>query len=239
MYEPLRHLGMHSPNLCLRTPQRRFAIGRRRSHALRLDARNRSPEHLSNFVTELGVSVIGGCCGTTPEHLAHVVDRCADLVPAPRTITHEPGASSLYSFVPFAQETSFLSVGERTNANGSKRFREAMLAGDFDLTTAMAREQVKEGSHLIDVCVDYTGADGVADMNEVISRIATQASAPIVIDSTEAPGRGKPRSRWLGGRSVLNSVNLEDGDGEGNAPRSRSCRLPPSTAQQRRLHLHR
>jgi len=100
-------------------------------------------------VTELGVSVIGGCCGTTPEHLAHVVDRCADLVPAPRTITHEPGASSLYSFVPFAQETSFLSVGERTNANGSKRFREAMLAGDFDLTTAMAREQVKEGSHLI------------------------------------------------------------------------------------------
>jgi 5-methyltetrahydrofolate--homocysteine methyltransferase len=166
------------------------------------------------FVADLGVSVIGGCCGTTPAHLAAVVERCADLRPADREPVFEPAASSIYSQVPLHQDTSFLVVGERTNANGSKRFREAMLGGDWDTCVAMAKDQVKEGAHVIDVCVDYTGADGVSDMTEVARRFATQASVALMIDSTEGPVV-RAALDWLGGRSILNSVNLEDGDGEG------------------------
>jgi len=171
-------------------------------------------DHLERFITEFGVQVVGGCCGTTPDHLRAVVQRCHGLTPAPRNPAHEAAASSIYGAVPIHQETSFLVVGERTNANGSKKFREAMLAGDWDTTVAMAREQVKEGSHVLDVCVDYTGADGVADMAEVASRFATQSSVPLMVDSTEAPVV-RTALEWLGGRSILNSVNLEEGDEPG------------------------
>ena len=170
--------------------------------------------HLASFVTELGVTVIGGCCGTTPEHLRSVVETCRDLVPAPRSPVHEPGAASLYTAVPFAQELSFLVIGERTNANGSKRFRDAMLSADWETTVAMAKDQVREGAHLIGVCVDYTGADGVRDMDEVASRFAAQSTIPLVIDSTEPPVV-EAALQWIGGRAVLNSVNLEDGDAVG------------------------
>ena len=171
-------------------------------------------EHLHRFVTEFGVSAVGGCCGTTPAHLAAVVERCAGAAPAARTPVHEPSAASIYTSVPFRQDTSFLVVGERTNANGSKAFREAMLAGDWDTCVAMARDQVKEGSHLIDVCVDYTGADGVADMTEVASRFCTQSSVPLMVDSTEGPVV-RAALEWIGGRPILNSVNLEEGDEPG------------------------
>ncbi len=171
-------------------------------------------EHLHRFVTEFGVSAVGGCCGTTPAHLAAVVERCRGAVPAVRSPVYEPAAASIYTSVPFKQDTSFLVVGERTNANGSKAFREAMLAGDWDTCVAMARDQVKEGSHLIDVCVDYTGADGVADMDEVASRFCTQASVPLMVDSTEGPVV-RTALEWLGGRPILNSVNLEEGDAPG------------------------
>src|SRR5580658_8728032 len=167
-------------------------------------------DHLERFVSELGVNVIGGCCGTTPDHLRAVVDRCHHLVPAARHPEHEPAAASIYSAVPFHQDTSFLVVGERTNANGSKKFRDAMLAGDWDATMVVARDQIKEGAHILDVCVDYTGADGVADMNEVASRFATRASVPLMVDSTESPVV-RTALEWLGGRAILNSVNLEDG----------------------------
>ncbi len=171
-------------------------------------------EHLHRFVTEFGVSAVGGCCGTTPAHLAAVVERCAGAAVAPRSPVHEPAAASIYTSVPFRQETSFLVVGERTNANGSKAFREAMLEGDWDTCVAMARDQVKEGAHLIDVCVDYTGADGVADMTEVASRLCTQSSVPLMVDSTEGPVV-RAALEWIGGRPVLNSVNLEEGDEPG------------------------
>ena len=171
-------------------------------------------EHLHRFVTEFGVSAIGGCCGTTPAHLAAVVERCAGATPAARTPVHEPAAASIYTSVPFRQDTSFLVVGERTNANGSKAFREAMLEGDWDTCVAMARDQVKEGSHLIDVCVDYTGADGVADMTEVARRFCTQSSVPLMVDSTEGPVV-RAALEWIGGRPILNSVNLEEGDEPG------------------------
>jgi hypothetical protein len=116
--------------------------------------------------------------------------------------------------VPLAQDLSVLMVGERTNANGSKKFREAMLADDWDTTVAMAKEQVKEGAHVLDVCVDYTGEDGVADMDEVLSRFATQSSLPIMLDSTE-PDVIEAGLQWIGGKPILNSVNLEDGDAPG------------------------
>ncbi len=213
MGEHLRHLSRHArmPISCVPNAGLPSVVDGKMHYDLSPDA---LAEYHARFVTELGVSVIGGCCGTTPEHLRAVVERCAGLEVASRFPVHEPGAASLYTHVPFAQDTSFLSIGERTNANGSRRFREAMLDADWDTCVGMAREQVKEGAHLLDVCVDYTGADGVADMEQVISRLATQASLPLVIDSTEAPVV-ETALRWIGGRAVLNSVNLEDGDAPG------------------------
>ncbi|MDH3755614.1 MAG: homocysteine S-methyltransferase family protein, partial [Acidimicrobiia bacterium] len=167
------------------------------------------------YITELGVTIVGGCCGTTPEHLAEVVRRCQDLVPATRTPEFEPGATSIYSFVPFEQDTSFLIIGERTNANGSKKFREAMVEGDWDTCLQMAKDQVKEGAHILDVCVDYVGRDGRVDMDEAARRFATQVSAPLVLDSTESPVM-EAGLQWIGGRAILNSANLEDGLGEGS-----------------------
>ena len=105
-------------------------------------------------------------------------------------------------------------VGERTNANGSKKFRDAMLADDWDTCVAMAREAVKGGAHVLDVCVDYTGEDGVADMREVAGRFATQATLPIMLDSTEPPVI-EAGLQLIAGKPILNSVNLEDGDAEG------------------------
>jgi len=213
MGEALRHLSAHSrvPISSLPNAGLPSVVDGKMHYDLTPDE---LAEHLHRFVTELGVTAIGGCCGTTPAHLAAVVEACADAVPASRQPVREPGAASIYTAVPFKQETSFLVVGERTNANGSKRFREAMLTGDWDTCVAMARDQVKEGAHLIDVCVDYTGADGVADMTEIASRFATQSSVPLMVDSTEGPV-ARAALEWLGGRPVLNSVNLEEGDGDG------------------------
>ncbi len=171
--------------------------------------------HHEEFITRFGATVIGGCCGTTPEHLAAVVERCSQLTPAPRSPVTVPGAASLYSHVPFAQDTSFLIIGERPNANGSKAFREAMLAGDLDGCVAIGTEQVRESAHLVDLCVDYVGRDGVADMDAIAARFATQVAAPLVLDSTE-PDVMEAGLRWIGGRAVLNSANLEDGDSPGS-----------------------
>ena len=213
MYEPLRHLSEHSRRPVSTMPNAGLpsVVEGKMHYDLTPDA---LAEHLYRFATEFGVSVIGGCCGTTPAHLKAVVDKCFGLEATHRDVNFEPGAASLYSFVPFDQDVSFLVIGERTNANGSKKFREAMLAADFETTTAMARDQVREGAHMIDVCVDYTGADGVADMREVMSRLATQSTVPVVVDSTEA-NVVTAALELVGGRAVINSVNLEDGDAVG------------------------
>ncbi|SDM86508.1 methionine synthase [Streptomyces wuyuanensis] len=164
------------------------------------------------FVREYGLSLVGGCCGTTPEHLRQVVERVRDLAPAVRDPRPEPGAASLYQTVPFRQDTSYLAIGERTNANGSKKFREAMLDGRWDDCVEMARDQIREGAHMLDLCVDYVGRDGVADMEELAGRFATASTLPIVLDSTEV-GVIRAGLEKLGGRAVINSVNYEDGDG--------------------------
>ncbi|GHE64908.1 methionine synthase [Streptomyces longispororuber] len=164
------------------------------------------------FVREYGLSLVGGCCGTTPEHLRQVVERVRGLTPATREPRPEPGAASLYQSVPFRQDTSYLAIGERTNANGSKKFREAMLEGRWDDCVEMARDQIREGAHMLDLCVDYVGRDGVADMEELAGRFATASTLPVVLDSTEVDVIRAGLEK-LGGRAVINSVNYEDGDG--------------------------
>nr|WP_176738335.1 methionine synthase [Micromonospora pallida] len=177
---------------------------------------------LERFVTEYGVSLIGGCCGTTPEHIRVVSERLHGVRPASRQPVQEPGVSSIYHNVPFAQDATVLMVGERTNANGSKAFREAMLAGDWQSCVEIARGQARDGSHLLDLCVDYVGRDGSQDMRELAGRFATASTLPIMLDSTE-PQVIEAGLEMLGGRCVVNSVNYEDGDG----PESRFGRVMP------------
>ncbi|GAB3978457.1 hypothetical protein GCM10027615_52800 [Plantactinospora veratri] len=179
-------------------------------------------EALAGFVDDYGLSLVGGCCGTTPAHIRAVVDRLGDAAVRPRAPESEPGVASLYHQVPFAQDASVLMVGERTNANGSKAFREAMLAGDWQACVEIARSQARDGSHLLDLCVDYVGRDGVRDMREIAGRFATASTLPIVLDSTE-PAVIEAGLEMLGGRCVVNSVNFEDGDG----PDSRYARVLP------------
>ncbi|WP_406367437.1 methionine synthase [Streptomyces sp. NBC_01546] len=172
------------------------------------------------FVREYGLSLVGGCCGTTPEHLRQVVERVRGTAITQRTPQPEPGAASLYQTVPFRQDTSYMAIGERTNANGSKKFREAMLDARWDDCVEMARDQIREGAHMLDLCVDYVGRDGVADMEELAGRFATASTLPIVLDSTEVPVIQAGLEK-LGGRAVINSVNYEDGDG----PESRFAKV--------------
>jgi 5-methyltetrahydrofolate--homocysteine methyltransferase len=175
---------------------------------------------LSGFVTEFGAALVGGCCGTTPEHIRQVVAATAELTPRERHASNEPASASLYQSVPFRQDASVLMLGERTNANGSKAFREAMLDARWGDCVEIARGQTRDGSHLLDLCVDYVGRDGTADMREVAGRFATASTLPIVLDSTEPPVL-EAGLEMLGGRSVINSVNFEDGDG----PESRYARI--------------
>ncbi len=213
MYEPLRTLSDSAPMplSCMPNAGLPSVVEGKMHYDLTPDA---LAEHLAKFVTECGVQVIGGCCGTTPEHLARVIETVRPLVAAIRSPVVEHAVASIYSPVSYQQDRSVLLVGERTNANGSKKFRDAMLEGDWDTCVEIGREQIKEGAHVLDVCVDYTGADGVADMNELMSRLSTQSSVPVMIDTTEAPV-ARQALTWLGGKPLLNSVNLEEGDAPG------------------------
>ncbi|MFE1934629.1 methionine synthase [Streptomyces sp. NPDC059474] len=219
MSEHLRHLARHSriPLSCM--PNAGLPVlGKDGAHY------PLTPGELADaqetFVREYGLSLVGGCCGTTPEHLRQVVERVRELTPTERSPRPEPGAASLYQTVPFRQDTSYLAIGERTNANGSKKFREAMLEARWDDCVEIAREQIREGAHLLDLCVDYVGRDGVADMEELAGRFATASTLPIVLDSTEVDVIRAGLEK-LGGRAVINSVNYEDGDG----PESRFAKV--------------
>ena len=172
-------------------------------------------EALEAYTAEFGLALVGGCCGTTPEHIGLLGERIGGREVPARKAVSDNAASSLYVEVPFAQDASYLSIGERTNANGSKAFREAMLAADYDECVRIAKEQAREGAHLLDLCVDYVGRDGAADMRELASRLATSVTLPIVLDSTE-PGVLAAGLETLAGRCVINSVNFEDGDGPGS-----------------------
>ncbi len=207
-----------------------------------------SPDELAaaqlEFVDRFGVAIVGGCCGTTPAHLAAVVEAVSHVAPRPRlldrpalaragaagrttdparsgdaaatgargtiVVEHRPALASLYTAVPFEQENTFLAIGERANANGSKAFRDLLLGGDLEGIVQLARGQTREGAHVLDLCVDYVGRDGAPDMAAVVDRYATSSTLPLVIDSTQVDVIETALVR-LGGRAVINSVNLEDG----------------------------
>ncbi|WP_405857694.1 methionine synthase [Streptomyces sp. NBC_01515] len=219
MSEHLRYLARHSrtPLLCM--PNAGLPILTKDGAHFPLD-----PEGLADaqdhFVRDYGLNLVGGCCGTTPEHLRQLVERVREASPTERHPQPEPGAASLYQTVPFRQDTAYMAIGERTNANGSKKFREAMLDGRWDDCVEMARDQIREGAHMLDLCVDYVGRDGVADMEELAGRFATASTLPIVLDSTEVPVIRAGLEK-IGGRAVINSVNYEDGDG----PESRFAKV--------------
>ena len=168
---------------------------------------------LKQFVADYRVNLIGGCCGTTPAHMKEVVKQIHGTEKLNRSVTREIGASSLYQFVGFKQDNTYLAIGERANANGSKAFKEALLREDWQSCVEIGRDQIRDGAHMLDLSVDYVGRDGVADMKELAFRFATTSTLPIVLDSTE-PAVLKAGLEQLGGRSVINSVNFEDGDGE-------------------------
>ena len=177
---------------------------------------------LDGFIDEYGISLVGGCCGTTPQHLSAVVNKVSGKRVHARTPHLDPGASSLYQYVPFRQDKTYLAIGERTNANGSRAFRDALLAEDWEKCVEIARDQIRDGAHMLDLSVDYVGRDGAADMSQLASRFATASTLPIVLDSTE-PAVLKAGLEHLGGRCVINSVNYEDGDG----PTSRFAKIMP------------
>jgi len=183
-----------------------------------------TPDELAKWLVEFieadGVNIVGGCCGTTPEHLAAVVDAVGERAPKRRMPSLEPSVSSLYQSVTIQQDNALLAVGERTNANGSKKFRELLAAGDIDGMVQMAREQVRQGSHLIDVCAAYVGRDEAEDMCGLLKRFVTDVTVPLVIDSTEV-GVLEASLKLAGGKCVINSINLEDGEDR----LDRVCRL--------------
>ena len=213
MQEHLRHLAQHSPIPISVLPNAGLpSVVDGETHY------DLTPQQLAEFhrhhVQDLGITVVGGCCGTTPEHLRQVVEAVRNVTPARRNPVQEASVTSLYSPVTLKQDNSVLYIGERTNANGSRAFRDAMLASDWDTCTKMANEQIREGAHVLDVCVDYVGRDGTLDMKEVAGRFASQASVPLVIDSTE-PQVMEAALQLAGGRCILNSANLEDGEEPG------------------------
>ncbi|HWE00996.1 MAG TPA: methionine synthase [Tepidisphaeraceae bacterium] len=169
---------------------------------------------MMRYVEDFGVNIVGGCCGTMPEHLKMLCDAVgANRAPKPRKINYRPQVSSLYGAVDVRQENSYLIVAERTNTNGSRQFKRLLQADDWDGLVSMARDEVREGSHCLDVCVDFVGRDGVRDMHEVIRRYASQIrpGVPFMLDSTN-PLVMEAGLKLAGGRCILNSMNLEDGE---------------------------
>ncbi|WP_432106673.1 methionine synthase [Streptomyces sp. AA1529] len=225
MSEHLRYLAQHSrvPLSCM--PNAGLPVLGKDGASYPLTPEELADAH-DTFVGDYGLSLVGGCCGTTPEHLRQLVERVRGREPAARTPQPEPAAASLYQAVPFRQDTSYMAIGERTNANGSKKFREAMLEARWDDCVELAREQIREGAHMLDLCVDYVGRDGVADMTELAGRLATASTLPIVLDSTEIDVIQAGLEK-LGGRAVINSVNYEDGDG----PESRFAKVTKLAAE--------
>ncbi|HXE52670.1 MAG TPA: methionine synthase [Tepidisphaeraceae bacterium] len=163
------------------------------------------------FVEEFGVNIVGGCCGTMPEHMKMLVEAVGNRPPKARSVSYKPQVSSLYNSVEIRQDLSYLVVAERTNTNGSRQFKRLLQEENFDGLVSMARDEMRDGSHLLDVCVDFVGRDGVRDMREVVKRYVTQINAPLMLDSTN-PAVMEAGLKLAGGRCILNSMNLEDGE---------------------------
>jgi 5-methyltetrahydrofolate--homocysteine methyltransferase len=174
-----------------------------------------SPEDFArkveHFAKDFGANIVGGCCGTSFEHLQAAIDRVANLAPKQRQVKPTPAASSIYFQQPYTQDNSFLIVGERVNASGSKKMRDLLEADNWDGLIALAKEQEREGAHVLDVNVDFVGRDGVADMHDLVSRLVTNVKIPLMLDSTEWE-KMEAGLKLAGGKCLLNSTNYEDGE---------------------------
>lgn len=166
---------------------------------------------VEHFARDFGANIVGGCCGTTPEHLRQVIERVGSMSPKQRDAKLQPSASSIYFQQPYTQDASFLIVGERVNASGSKKMRDLLDAEDWDGLVNLAKSQEKEGAHILDVNVDFVGRDGVADMHTLAARLATAVKIPLMFDSTEWE-KMEAGLEHAGGKSILNSTNYEDGE---------------------------
>ena len=166
---------------------------------------------LSHFVKDLGVNIVGGCCGTTKEHIKKLVENLSNLKPAERNWSYQPSVSSNFISQSLRVDPAPVLVGERCNANGSKQFRDYLLKDDYEGMLQVAKDQIKEGAHMIDVCVAYVGRDEKKDMIEFVKRLNTQVVLPIMIDSTEYEVIEAALENYAG-RCVINSINLEDGE---------------------------
>ena len=166
---------------------------------------------LMHFIEDLGVQVIGGCCGTRPEHIAALAEISQGLTPKVRHPYYEPAAASIYSTQTYEQDNSFLIIGERLNASGSKKMRTLLNNEDWDGLVALARSQEREGAQILDVNVDYVGRDGVRDMHELVSRLVNNVKLPLMLDSTEWQ-KMEAGLKVAGGKCLLNSTNYEDGE---------------------------
>ncbi|MDZ7369618.1 MAG: methionine synthase [candidate division KSB1 bacterium] len=175
---------------------------------------------LSSFIQEYGVKIVGGCCGTTPDFIRAMAERLPYLAAAERQPIFRPALASLFTAQEIRQDPPPFFVGERSNTNGSKQFRERLLAEDWDAIVEISREQERTGAHGLDLCVAYTGRDEVADMTRAVSRIVTQVNLPIFIDSTDVKVI-EAALKLIGGRPVINSINLEDDEERAH----RICRL--------------
>jgi 5-methyltetrahydrofolate--homocysteine methyltransferase len=214
MSEHLRQLSQHSTIPVMVMPNAGLPVLTATGASYPLGPEDLATAH-EQFVKEFGLSLVGGCCGTTPAHMSAVVKRLGGKAPGTRAPQPEPGVASLYQHVSLTQDNTYLAIGERTNANGSRAFRDALLEGRIDDCVEIAKKQVRDGAHLLDVCVDYVGRDGVADIKEIVTKLASASTLPLVIDSTE-PAVIKAGMELIGGRPVVNSVNFEDGDGPGS-----------------------
>ncbi|MCS6865936.1 MAG: methionine synthase [Gemmataceae bacterium] len=209
MHEGIRHLSRHCRKLISVLPNAGLPETRGDETYFPLEPEPLA-EWLDRFVVEYGVNIIGGCCGTTKEHLRAVVQRVGGKVPTPRTPVYIPAVSSLQSMQELMVDQRPLLVGERTNTNGSKKFKQLLEKEDWAGLVAMAQEQEREGVHVLDVCVDYVGRDGVRDMTEVIRRYNEVLTKPLMLDSTEVAVI-EAGLKLCSGKAIINSINLEDG----------------------------
>jgi 5-methyltetrahydrofolate--homocysteine methyltransferase len=180
-------------------------------HAVFKETPESLSKDLAHFARDLGVNIVGGCCGTTPAHLQAVVEAVKDVTPVRRDVPRTPASSSIFIQQPYRQDTSFLIIGERVNASGSKKMRDLLNTEDWDGLVSLARDQEREGAHVLDVNVDFVGRDGEKDMHELASRLVTNVKIPLMFDSTEWQ-KMEAGLQHAGGKSILNSTNYEDGE---------------------------
>ncbi len=211
MNDAVRHLGASSPKHVSVLPNAGLPqnVGGRAVYLL-------TPEELAEyhrrFITEYGVRIVGGCCGTTPEHLKAVVDACANLEPARRDVKPNAAAASAYTSVPLDLDPKPLIVAEEMNTTTRvEHFRNLVRAGKYDDILTLAKRLVNEGSHMLDLCCAIVGEDEKGYITAVLEKIATRVPAPVLVDSTEADVIEEALKR-IPGKAIINSINLEDGE---------------------------